>query len=663
MSKLTYNGVSIEYNSTRDVSYEDVMSEDDQDYLYTKATVMVSGLVVGGTSSQYQAGGAQANQQKTDPATNFQNVQHMLEQPRQKLELLGGGGKAILTADSNTDVKNGPFPKVVSINRIDGQEAIQVSFQVVTYRYECPNNSASRRPNFISNRYRETASRDNQWLETRTRTGKVVILGGKEFKAIDTLRANVTPPIPAGWERKTAEYLVQEDGLAMTYTIVDKETIQTAPSPAIEADGSFTDTHPHPGALRWGTATIRLKGTKETPTNDMVLTAVSLVYERMRQAGGIQGVGEAKSFAAELTTRHAYMTNTVDVSVRAMLRNYGTQLSKNTPDARNFAHFKRQPWPNVEPSPVFKTDSGVPLQTAKPENKLCSSSPPKPAEPTQTPAKPTTVKQPAQPPQQTTVGQLPLNQSQPILSAAQGVIAGTAGGDYNGTGEFLQQQGYDNDSSPLAMELRRQLGISAPGSLVNSQTYSVTTAPDITVDESVYVQGGIYNYYEIRPRFVFNEGLAELPAMSADGDIAMVRLHQRTCRLVVEWAAERIGEAPVIPTGEPPANAAGGPVKFASEIMPGMMERIPGGAYSYRVAGSYTWSFRRPNDVVVQAAVAPWSRDLETAAVAIGGGLAGFATATFIDSMAAKAVTNTSDRVHSVGTAPTGAVTAPASGA
>ncbi len=122
MAVLTYNGVSIASLSTKEVGYDDVMSDDGQDYVCTKVTIRVTGYVFSSSPTG-------------SPGANFAGIQHLLEQPRQPLVFQTDA--VLIQADATTDVKNGPFPEVVSINRIDGIEALQIAFRVTTYRFEC----------------------------------------------------------------------------------------------------------------------------------------------------------------------------------------------------------------------------------------------------------------------------------------------------------------------------------------------------------------------------------------------------------------------------------------------------------------------------------------------------------------------------------------------
>ncbi len=549
MSSLKYNGVDIGYLSTKEVVYEDQMSEDGQDYLCTKITIHVQGHLLADPASSIPA------------ATRWVNAQQLLEQPR--CALLFQTDAVIIAADDTTDVKNGPFPQITSINRIDGINAIHVGFTVVTYRCEVVPADG-----YISNRWRDEETRDNQWLARTKRTGTVIVLGGAGHTSPDDFRDAVTPPVAINFVRERAVFALQSDGLAMTYTIEDREVMQTPPSPTVSADGEFIETQTLPGAYRTGQANVRLLGSKITPTNAMILQAVSLAIQRLQSAG--MNVVNGR-FSAELSVKHRYMANGVDVSARAMLRNYAKGLTANGSNS-NYDHYSRLPWP---------TDNGLPDFPLRSEGSANSYAPPNSA-------------------------------SSPA---------------------FVQR---------LAQQVRGNVTPNA-GAMANATTYFVARVATIPTDESLFISGGIYTHYEVRPRYVSRPGIVELPGTADGADIAFCHVSQPTLRLVLEWAAERIGEPPAIPSSDLQADA--GPVLLKSELMPGMIETMPGGAYRYRVAGSYEFGFKKPALVKMQAAVAPWAADLERAdgAIPIGD--------LFVNHAARQALNDQVNTIFSVGDA------------
>lgn len=137
--------------------------------------------------------------------------------------------------------------------------------------------------------------------------------------------------------------------------------------------------------------------------------------------------------------------------------------------------------------------------------------------------------------------------------------------------------------------------------------------------------------------------MAELPGTKNTADVAFVQTMQPTTRLILDWAAERVGQPPAIPTSELSADC--GPVLLKAELMPGMIETLPGGAFNYRVAGSFVYGFKQPSKVQYNAAIAPWALDLQNAATSLGGAITGL----FLQQAAGQAVSNVSSAVFSVG--------------
>ncbi len=387
MSKLTYNTVLIDYCSTRDVAYDDIMSEDGIDYLYTKVTITVQGYlaltssggspgaspqfvsavkspaaaaapapggIVGGAVGAAGFGGGAAG-----AALTLVSAQQLLEIPRKSL--LFQTDNVIIKADPTTDVRNGPFPQVLSINRIDSINAILVTFRVVTFKYNTP--SASQKPIFVSNRWTEEETRNNQWLSHKTRTGKVVILGGAGQIDINLMKAVVTPAIPLGYVRDKVTFSTAMDGLSLSYGVYDREVVQLPPAPAVEADGDYTEVFPWPGAYREGTASIRFKGTRGwgIPSH-MMQTGVAMCVRQLIRAGMNQD-DINKKYAFELSLRHHYMSISVEVSLRTR---FSATINKNP--INDYAQFWAQPWRPYEAcgTPGFSTIGNYKLQTPKP---------------------------------------------------------------------------------------------------------------------------------------------------------------------------------------------------------------------------------------------------------------------------------------------------------
>lgn len=447
MAVLTYNGVSIASLSTKEVGYDDVMSDDRQDYICTKVTIRVTGFVFSSPAGS--------------PGANFAGIQHLLEQPRRPLVFQTDA--VLIQADATTDVKNGPFPEVVSINRIDGIEALQIAFRVTTYRFQCADGMSpgAARPAYVSNRWRDEETRDNMWLARRVRTGKIVVLGGSVQVDLNALKPVVVPLIPNGFVRERCVFAIQEDGLAMSYTVEDQELLQNPPSPAIEADGEFVETAPYPGLMRWGVASLRLKGTRATPTSAMIATAVSLCTSRLTAAGLY--VSNGKSYF-ETSIQHGYMKNIVHISARAQLQPYTTGNASTA-----YAHFKTFPWPNPvgNGTPAFPlTSPGLSLMSAAANGAPCA---------------------------------VPLDQNQ-LGMLAQSPLAQN-GIAPPGAGTPTTIPPYDQSPSPalVAMIAAQNGGNPSPdlAMIPNSYTYLMQSVPDPFSVTAPVLTGGPYSYYEV----------------------------------------------------------------------------------------------------------------------------------------------------------------------
>jgi hypothetical protein len=617
MAVLSYNGVTLRYCLTRDVAYEPVMSPDEQDYLYTRITISCQGYVsLDAPGATLTTGGAAAPapvNPNGNPTLTFVSAQHKLEQVRKKLSF--SNDNVIVEADASTDVCNGPFPKVTSIQRIDGVNALLVGFTVTTYRFDCVEKGAGqKKPAYVSNRWREEETRDNQFLAKRVRSGKIVILGGEGQADLNTLKTSVVPKIPKNFVRQRCVFAIEESGLAMSYQIEDQEVIQGPPAPAVEADMRFVETSPWPGALRYGVCSIKLKGSKETNPANLVLLGVTQAVQRLRAAGLNVDQNNQNNYAAELSITHVTASNTVEVMMRAQLKNYGGQ---GKDDPKDFSHFKLKPWPeNISGTPEFPVSSnGLSLAAAEPTNALCDRD------------------------QVSLKRQLPAN-ANPRLKNVNGQGPAPARGN-------LKLAALSEENSFLAQVFARQNGGSvpspsqSPGEILEGTTYIVPVAPPIPENTAVYVSGGAYTYYRVEPTFYTDEGVAEMPGTNDDAEVAFVQFKQKSVRLVITWAAERTGQAPEIPQTDLQAESK--PVLLKSELMTGQLESVPGNATAYRLAGRYEYGFKLPKKILYNAAVTPWTRDVM---VAMGGSIASL----FLNQQAASAVSNVSDQIISVAT-------------
>jgi hypothetical protein len=639
MAELKYNGVSIAYLMHRDVEFRDVMTDDGMDYRHTDATLDVTGFVF--------------SDAKNRAAANFNAIQHSLEEVRGDL-VYSVGGVAIIKADDSTDVMNGPFPQVTHIHRIDGVDAFLVGFRVKTSFIKCDKQVlklGGGDPRFlqvVSNRWREQETLDSDMLGRVTRTGKLIIRGGTGRLDADQFRDVVTPPIPRGFRRAQAVYIVQEDGLALSYVVEDVEMFRQPPAPAVNWSGEYIETRPYPGAMRWGQVNLTLTGGPGTPQSELMRAALGIAWGRLNA----EKVNRAKNSgtAVELTMRASLDKNTVSIAVRTQLQPQTNALSASgsvVGGALNQG--KGQPWRlDLSNYDLNYSDPEPPFFSLRSRNGLLLAA--------------AILNDPCLGlwangafPRDATLsgggGQSTLQGGKAaagpgILQGGGGTKSAKPGAGQGGTGST----GGLVDASPATPGMSGGPVNASPAGSGDTPPmatlYVAQTAPG--VDDLFQIlkpsspTGGIYTYYRVVPRFKRDTGRVMMPGTLAKGAVAFPQLHQPTTKLLVEWVAEREGEPPAIP--DPNLTGAAGPVLLDEEISPEQIEELPGGAIRYTVAGAYTYGFQYPDKVSYNAAVPPWVSDLELAGSASGGS----AIQSALASLAAAAAANTSTAILSV---------------
>lgn len=305
MSRFSYAGVELGYIHTTTIDQEPQYSDDGMDYLYSKITIGVEAII--NSALTPSLGGESATQTEA-------RIRHLLSLPRKPLEFLVNADSLITVVPP--DAKNGPFPKRHSVKRIGGTQSFLVDFQVETYVVECP---AGAPPPYISNRYRETVTVDENFYTKKTRTGKVVVRADVGNNP-DGLRTLIAPPIQTGFKRESSEWILQEDGLAMTYTIIDREVYLQPPAPSTKAEGEYTESTTL-GAIRFGECRIRLEGAKTSDKGALIELAIVIALTKVRGVNGqLIGVGnQVGSMLQSAAIREHLWENKIEVTIKTML--------------------------------------------------------------------------------------------------------------------------------------------------------------------------------------------------------------------------------------------------------------------------------------------------------------------------------------------------------
>jgi hypothetical protein len=294
---FSYNGISIPYPKTNDISDESVY--DSSDYLYTKWTFRVGGVIF--SNSPASSGGEQ-------PPATLARIEHYLEQPRKRLTYVINGttvldvaGDASVTGTG--DCQNGPFPEVLSVVRVDGGAAIWVEFKVTTQQY-------------LSNRWKETVNIDDECRTTRNRAGRIILRS--DFNAApDSFRGLCTPPIPTGFIRESSQYEITEDGLRIQYQFVDKEVYTLPSRGTFKSAATYKETCTN-GATRHAEVNASVTGDFRSNRKQLLAIAISIAMQRLDRSG-IARSQNGRWLATGVFQENLYEPK-VEVSIRAMLK-------------------------------------------------------------------------------------------------------------------------------------------------------------------------------------------------------------------------------------------------------------------------------------------------------------------------------------------------------
>ena len=342
MSVLAYNGVTLPWAQTtafrQEVAYDDQGGTDwycerfdietqtiiNQDYL---------SILLGDRYSSFAVG----NTPVTAPVVMLA-VRELLMQPRKTLSFKVNGVEQIpvrQTGNQGTvDAQNGPKPQSCNIIQLTNWSFL-LSYHITAHywlRRSSTFNSdrlgAENVPGnpVLYNRWSETVEIDPCDFSTRTREGKYVIRSDntRGFTADDVRPSMAVLSCPNGFLRRSSRYTVSPDGLGIQYYLQDVEQFRMPPNPAFEADGDYTEMTTNNGALRYGTARIRLRGSNHQTQPFLVDRAVAICASKLLSNGAALNQGNQMNVSQfgllkQAVIRCEMFRNEVEVQITAML--------------------------------------------------------------------------------------------------------------------------------------------------------------------------------------------------------------------------------------------------------------------------------------------------------------------------------------------------------
>lgn len=275
MSLLVYNGVTLPLSLVTTFNQEPVYDDSKTDWCLTKFDVGVQAVI----NADYISVIDPTIGTVLNAAHAMNAIRTKLLQPRKTLSFSFNGVDIIPQKAGvlgTVDAKNGPKPQMCSVTQLTNTTFL-IGYHITAHYWENPPpqadnavkpNPIANRPgnNVLFNRWSETQTIDSCGFSTRTRTGKYAIRSDNvDGATADGIRSQMAVVgVPPGFIRESSNYTVTPDGLAIEYTIVDKEQFKMPPSPAFRAEGHYTETTMTNGAVRWGEVNIKLFGNKPT---------------------------------------------------------------------------------------------------------------------------------------------------------------------------------------------------------------------------------------------------------------------------------------------------------------------------------------------------------------------------------------------------------------
>jgi hypothetical protein len=330
MAVASYAGVQIAYVHGTQIDDEPQYSDDGTEYLYTKRTVSFQGTL------NTNLVPALLNEL---PAAILVRIRHTLETPRGQLILchntFADPSPLVYSplAGQFTDAKNGPFPKRCNLKEIQGSECLLVDLSYETYVQECPGGIST----YLSHRWRESVTIDENFYTIKTRTGKIVTRSDFYVNP-DALRGIITPPIDNGFKREKSEYVLQEDGLALMYTFIDRERYVQPPAPATTAEGHYVESTAD-GGIRWAECRVKLTGSKYDYVGGkgaLLTAAIAVVTARLELANILVSSPEGKWLAIG-GIRQSLYENEVEVQFKTRIQPLKARTLGAAMDLRRFA--------------------------------------------------------------------------------------------------------------------------------------------------------------------------------------------------------------------------------------------------------------------------------------------------------------------------------------
>jgi len=228
MSQFIYNNVEFQLIKTNSVERIANWSDDDTEYKWSDFYISLTASYNPAATS-YVTGGQFPGSM---PPITDTAIRNLLMQPRRSL-FFAEAGYAILNIPvsnpdgSAIDCDNGPIPISCNISRIAAPRLFYIIYTIKCSIIECPAGSV---PSPIaSSRYSRTEGINDQWLSVLTTSGityfRSNVLAAMGTTA-DQYRNYLVPQQLLGYQRTDVSFAISSDGLRIDWSVTDTEKIQ-----------------------------------------------------------------------------------------------------------------------------------------------------------------------------------------------------------------------------------------------------------------------------------------------------------------------------------------------------------------------------------------------------------------------------------------------------
>lgn len=499
---LTYNGVNLGgYLLTQSIEQGPVMDPSGTDQLYNRIRISCQSLV---TYPLNPAIGGES------PTQTMLRIRHLLTSPRRSL-VYSDGTTNYVNLPGGLDDANGPIPDPTALQVVQiTPGAWLVTFAVTVHLVDC----TSTPPAYLSNRWEDAETVDRDWYKVRRRTGTLIV-SSRGAVSPDDFRSLISPTVPVGFRRETADYKRSADGLKIHYNFVDKQLSKLPPLPGTKLTGRQVASITNFGGKRMGEIALTLTAPPTVDPKDMLRALVVVAMARIRVSSPFtQKNGSPQIKEGSISENLDDEKNEVSLRLRWQMQG----------DAGRLNDLKSS---GTGAGGLF--GGGI-------AGFILATSPPPPSPPT------------------------PEGKDKDALSGYAGWLGLPLVGDYL-PALAPPTRGLASDIPLYAAALRDPCGLeislstgAEPNTLVGTVNGSTLTATQLTSDipddeQALYTDDGpgVWDHYEVTCHYVDDVGGRVLPPAEIDGPQKVVLLHGRALNMRCEWSLKRTGGAPTAP--------------------------------------------------------------------------------------------------------------------